>query len=444
VSSSRLLAEAGDLASLRALVDEADAYFDAGRDASEAGRFYNELAVLAETPAAREAADDLRDRALVGLADQLRLHAAGGSAGRLVSDLFGATGRWPATLVGDAAAAVAAAARGRDDEPPPVSDPAVRRIRASAGVVTAFAAAIGTGEIFLGFERGEVVCYRAVRDEVVSVAAYDLPVAALAVDPEARELVVLRAHATGRGVISTYARQPDGAFRLRLGMSVDRLERPWLTPVAPLAVGSLFGFWDGSSLNVFEAESLTSHGSITPPGGSNIDPTAGLLCVRGEAPEAAFSALLHDGWQWSLIDEPGVVSCKTGLTWLPSAGRESPLRAAAVAAAGDPAGLLDLAGLDAKGMLHWARLQDGCLIARNSAFVTGGYLAAAIVRDDLVAAVAPRRVEWLRCGSARFTPWRMTDAALAAAVAGAAVRQTRELVVIGRDGWLTLVPFPRR
>jgi hypothetical protein len=362
-----------------------------------------------------------------------------------VGDLFGVSGRWEPALVTDAAFAVAAASRAIEGGGQKTSGDAwIRRLRAGTGVVTAATAATACGHIFLGFERGEVVCFRPDRNEVVPVASFNLPVASLAVDPEGDELVVLRSNPTGRGILSAYAKQADGSYQTRLGMSVDRLDRPWLTPVFPVDNEPLFGFWDGSLLHLLATRSLTSIGSIALPGSPETIPTVGLLAGAGEMDDLPSSVLMHDGWQWSLIKAPGRVMLKTGLTWLPAALPDSTLRAAPLCRSGDPSGVLDLAGLDGQGVVHWARLQEGQVIARNSAAISGGYLAATIVRDDLVAAVATRRVEWLRCGANRFTTWRSTEAPLAGAVACFAVRQTRELVVVGRDGDLTQLEIPRR
>ena len=78
-----------------------------GHEAS-AVEFYNELARLADRESLLEARDDLRDRALMGLASKLREHvnASRSRTGLLASAYFGRNKAWPADLVGDASLAL--------------------------------------------------------------------------------------------------------------------------------------------------------------------------------------------------------------------------------------------------------------------------------------------------------------------------------------------------
>lgn len=438
-------AEGADLAALHALIDEADRFFESSPpNPTDAGRFFNELAGLASLPTLEPARDDVRDRALTGLADQLRRHSRPGVTLKgLVTDLLGARDHWPAALVADAAFAVAAATRAAEGATPPAGNPAVRRFRVGVGTVTAVAYAPASDAVFLGFERGEVYCFRPERSEVVPVTAYDLPVASLATDPEGTRLVVLRSHLSGRGVLTSYEARPDGSYKVILGSTLANLSNAWLTPLLPGATGHAFGLWDGQLLHVFWAETLGSDGWVTPFG-SDRNPTAALLLGSEDDADGDFSILIHDGWQWNLYDRSGNRQQRTGLTWLPSPGRESTLRSASLSRSGTPGGTLDLAGIDAEGLLHWGRLHEGNLIASNTTSTLGGYLATAIVRGDLVAGVSHSAVEWLRCGASRFTLWRTTETAVPSAVACFPGRRTRELVIVCKDGFIASVTNPTR
>ncbi|MEJ7639619.1 MAG: hypothetical protein WKF75_17015, partial [Singulisphaera sp.] len=69
---------------------------------------------------------------------------------------------------------------------------------------------------------------------------------ALATDPDGQRLVILREGQSRRGVIRSYARQPDGSYRLLVGttFSMQGRANPWLTPVLSRTVESLVGLSD--------------------------------------------------------------------------------------------------------------------------------------------------------------------------------------------------------
>ncbi len=93
-----------------------------------AGPFYNELARLADRPNRAAERDDLRDRALRGLAAKLRQSAAAAKrGGSEPSLLLGQSGEWPAAVVSDAAFAFRKAV-GPLKPPAAPAAPAVRRV----------------------------------------------------------------------------------------------------------------------------------------------------------------------------------------------------------------------------------------------------------------------------------------------------------------------------
>ena len=440
---ARLRADGGDASGLLALVDQADAFFQPVAAPADVARFYNEVAGLADAPPLASARDDLRDRALAGLADHLRGAAESGfRVGGLVTSLLGAAGRWSPSLVSDADFAAADASR---PEPPPTPPPlpsprGARRFRVGQGTVTALAFAADTGDVFLGFAGGEVFSFRAEFTEVVHVATYDVPVASLATDPAGKFLVVLRADGGGRGVLSSYERRvPHGSFRLLVGITDERLERPWLTPVTPEDGAPQVGLWNGGNLAIVDVETLTALSAFESRDGDDGDSPAGLLLNgRWDDPKL----LVHDGREWvtrTSADDPGRGS---GLGWCPGLPESSSLRSVplSVQARGDD---LDLAGVDSEGGLTWARLHDGDMVATNRASAAdGGFLAAAVVRDGLVAGVTARRVYWLRTGPHVFARWKTSEFAVPAAVACAPCHQTGELVIACQDGFVARLPLP--
>jgi tetratricopeptide (TPR) repeat protein len=125
-----LLAQRAGPEGLLRLVAEADDFFAAPGHDGQAGQFYNELARLAGRPHLAALRDDLRDRALGGLAGKLRQRAAeGGGPGNVVSMLLGQSGLWAPALVRDAEVALRAAKR--PGQPPAAHTP--RRGRQGKG-----------------------------------------------------------------------------------------------------------------------------------------------------------------------------------------------------------------------------------------------------------------------------------------------------------------------
>src|SRR5262249_46067820 len=187
-------------------------------------------------------------------------------------------GTWPAPLVRDADYAVKALTRSAPPAPRPSRvGNAPRRTRIARGLVTAACAAGGGNAIFLGFEEGGVFCYRPDRNEVQLVAAYDLPVASLAVDHAGASLVVLRVGSHERGAISTYARSANGAYRPLVGHQIDGLADPWLTPVLSFDGEHVVGLWEGQGLFLMMISTLTSSGRMSLPRPDAQPPAALLL-----------------------------------------------------------------------------------------------------------------------------------------------------------------------
>lgn len=225
---------------------------------------------------------------------------------------------------------------------------------------------------------------------------------------------------------------------------------PWLTPVLTRTVESLVGLWDGQRFTTLSVGSLIAWGlewGREPLPASEPPPQGGLL-LNSERDDGALMLLLHDGAQWCLIDIDGWGAeyhrRETDLSWRPTSAEGSPLRSVPLSWASFAPGHIDLAGLGEDGSLRKSRLKDGdhlntCTTAGPR---EGGFLAAAIVREGLVAGVTRSRVEWLLHGARRFLPWRTTEVSIPSAVACFPCPQTRELVVVCKDGAVVSVPIP--
>lgn len=431
-----------------ALLSEADAHLSGSGSPSDVSLFYNFVAQLARREEAAALREEMEDRALLALAASLHAQAqAGASAGRVVSDVLGRVGSWPAGVTRDAEFALKAAiaALPRPAKPPSRRQP-LRRFRVGVGTVTAACFAAASDEVFVGFEGGEVFCFRPERSEVVRVASYDLTVTSLAASPDGRSVVILRSGAHQLGVVGSYARAADGSYRLLLGSPIDDLTEPWLTPIMPGDDKDLVGLWDGHELYVMTVASLTSWGSMTLPR-PDARPTAALLIPReDDDAEHEFNVLVHDGREWCLAEATGRSRHATGLVWRPSLPEKNVLRSIPLSWLQADPEHLELAGLGGYGTLHWAALRNEegrlDLVATNSAAREGGYLAAALARSRLVAAVTDSHVEWLRCGADKFTLASRIEASVPSAVACFCTRTTGELIVVCADGFVGRLPIP--
>jgi tetratricopeptide (TPR) repeat protein len=448
---AKLHAEANDVAAFHTLLDQADAFFAPPGNDHAAGQFYNEVARLARQESLGEAREALRERALMGLAYKLRqLARPGARPGTFLPTLLGRHGTWPASVVSDASFAVAAATRTPPEErkrPPVHSSAWSQRFRVGVGVVTAVTSTPESGEVFLGFAGGEVYCFRPELSEVVLVASYHLPVAALGVDPDGSSLVVLRAGAGSMAALSTYARLPDGSFRNLLGTTVADVNEPWLTPILPGESDDFVGLWDGTALKLLTVATLNSWGITIVPNREPA-PSAALLVARPRGDDAEPAVLLNDGLSWSLINDRTAFWQRSPLSWRPWLPDDSHLMSVPLSwlSRASDRDHLEMAGLGPSGNAHWARLnlaEEGFqMLATNVQTRAGGYLAAALVRSGLIAAVSPTRIEWLRGGAERFTLVAASESAIPSAVACAGSRRTGELIVVCGDGYIARIPSP--
>jgi hypothetical protein len=107
------------------------------------------------------------------------------------------------------------------------------------------------------------------------------------------------------------------------------------------------------------------------------------------------------------------------------------------------------------GTLHWSLVDVGPaepasgldpnelrIVGRASSVRAEGYLAATIVRADLVAGVSRSHIDWLHTGDRGFVRRSTTRVNLRSAVACFPSPQTRELLVVCRDGVVVRVPMP--
>jgi len=230
----RLHSQRGAIEPSRALLDQVDAHFETFGKSFD-GFFYNEVVRLAGVPSMAPFTDELRDRALQSLARRLRQGVEGyQSAPSLVAALLGRTKLWPTAVVSDAEFARdnrAESLSRRRSHPNP--RPADHAGSDRAGIVTAVCQSKVTGELYLGFAGGQVIAYRADRNQAVKVGEGAGAVAGLAVDPTGQTLVTLRQFVR-EAVLSSFRKHPGGSYRHRPDVHFSVSPQSWLTPVLPL------------------------------------------------------------------------------------------------------------------------------------------------------------------------------------------------------------------
>src|SRR5262249_49764517 len=107
---------------------------------------------------------------------------------------------------------------------------------------------------------------------------------------------------------------------------------------------------------------------------------------------------------------------------------------------------LEVAGLEQGGSLYWSliSLDDHGLPRTLATAVSKGevYLAAALVRPGLVAAVGRSRVDWLRAAPTGFKVVGRTPASIFRVLACFPSFLTGEVIVVCADGFVVRVPVP--
>ncbi len=443
IEAVKIHADGGDVPAIAAILDQAEGHFASAESSAVAGIFYNGIATIADRPSVASARDTLRDRALMALAAQMRRHALPGqSATGMAAALLSLPGTWPSPLVSDGAYALIAASRASSADRSETGRPG-RRIRIGSGIVSAATAAPHSGTVFVGCAKGEVHAFQPDRSEVMDVSTYHLPVASLATDDDGEYLVVLRAHETGRGVVSSYARQPDGSFRLLHGKSVALVGEAWLTSIClgmdDSFIEPIVGLWDGECLSLLMASTLNTWRSIDTSGTPNHFRTALLLEAHDEGEPGI---LANIGFDWGLHDAKGVYSHDIGLRWKPALPAQSPLRTIPIECRTRPGGLRVLAGLGESGSVHWALLDNMNVVGLYAAPDSEGTLAVAIVDDAHVAGVTRSGIVWYRAQGGKLVRRRVTDHKIPLAVAAFACLKTGELIVVRKDGVVECISIP--
>jgi hypothetical protein len=422
-------AQAGEIEALRGYIDEADPFLQ--NRLLDAGKFYNRLAQLAETPPVAAAADELRDRALCGLARRLRSSEGQPAAARW-NALFGAQGPWPAPLLHDAQYALKQSRRaGARVEP--------RILHAGNSGVTAFCHAPGSGAVFLGFADGEIICYQP-RDGSLTVVARD-----------PGTVVGLAAHAAG-SCLAVLQQTGEDEARLRLLQRTHRFETrgegsirsttpPWMcTPSFQGLTGDVL-IGCGRDYQSYRLPGLVREQTFASADVEEL-PVAGCNGMLPGQPPRQFLLSVHehgmlevwlrDAGQQALWQACG----RAHLGWTPGLPGDVTLRQSSLHVAPEAQQLL-VTGLDDNGVLHQScaspLVPEASHIRSYFAHGADRYRTFAVLQPGRIAAVHERGVDWCSPGSdqPQRTRVRLTDPVAAVPLSG------ETLLVIGADGTLT-------
>jgi tetratricopeptide (TPR) repeat protein len=450
-----LYADQGAQGDLLSLLCEAEEFLAPPGNDTEAGRFFDAMARLGERPQLAAIRDELRDRALLGIATKLRQRALVETRpGTIVSSFLGRSQVWSSALVSDAHVAFKDALRpaphaGQTER----SESAERQVTAGGDLVTAACLAPLSGDVFLGFHSGAVTHFTPLKGPTTLVTSQPPTVTSLAVDREGKFLVVLRQSGTSVAELAAHVRTPSGTYEL---MQTCPLEGPGDFWLAPLGVDSdhqskpghrgelLFGVWNGEELGILPRSLLGWRHRIKLP-----DPTvpvcAGLLLPAVAELEGGPILLLFDPdsvWGYFDLEKP---SRALFLGWRPCNPPGNSLRSPAVAWLRGGPRKIEFAGLTRTGQVRWHRLvaadhRISCVSANASE--EEGYLAATIVRSRLVAGVRNTCVDWLRCSLKGFIRTSLTKIAIPSPITCFPCHATNELIVVGRDGSMSRAPVP--
>jgi hypothetical protein len=448
------------------LLAEAEAFFARPGNEVAAGNFFNEVARLANRPNLKDLRDELRDRALLGLAGKLRQRSAiERRPGDLVSELLGRERTWAPAIVGDAQFAVRAATkRPQSSVDSVVQEVGATRLRAGFGLVTATGFAPGTGEVFVGFRSGEVTRFRPSDGTVVRLPVQGMPIRSLGADFEGDFVVILRAKDSQTGLLTVCQRDSDQSFLIRHELPVDCDAESWLSlfTTSSTELGHCV-LWAAKQLRYY-CYQLPHQRGMMQSLPCQADPVAAIVFPEGRTGKqterfvsrrtTSFRVLLlaADGSYW-FFRNPAAAPIPCALSWAPALLPGILLESVPLAWLQTDQDRLQLVGLSPTRTLLWSSYDTSVddIFPRDPdaeritemACTMDGYLAATLVRSGLIAGVTESEVHWL---SPRFRGLKRsapTQIALPTAVACFPSHATNELIVVCRDGLLVRVPVPK-
>ncbi len=457
------------------LVGQADSYLTTA-EASLAGQFFNGIAELADNPNLTGLRDDLRDRALLGIASKMRQWAGESIApGRIVSVLMGQSSAWPPPIVSDAAFAAKCESQRVTRTKATGMISVAPTIRGGNPVVTATCWAPETGEIFLGFASGEIVCYRPSSGEVAplpvgpflgnvtiygdAVSGTSLfrgdPITCLATNAKAQLVVALSQKDDSKTArLMSFAQRPNSGYVLRESRSIPVSGRAWLSSVlthkghhVAVSTGEVVQLLSGAALVPMDHMAFHAAPSDVYTEFSYPPYVVGLLLPRLMEIGAL---LLGGGFAWplnKLQDDGSRAHRILRLGWTPGIPEGSSLQNPPLSMLQTSDSDLELAGITKEGCLYWSRIRfaetDKTEVHTDCTQWPHheGYLAMSIIKSGVVVGVKKGRVEWLRSTSEKLAVKSETKIDFPSPVSCYPHYPTNELVLISSEGTVARIPM---
>jgi tetratricopeptide (TPR) repeat protein len=457
---------------LLVLIGEADLFFAEFGGESAASQFYDQLARIADRPHLGYLRDDLRDRALMGVANRLRQRSTTENRpGTVVSSLLGKSGLWDPAVLSDAEYAFTATVR-KHAGPVRRGVAETSRLRLVDERITVACSAQETGLLFVGTANGKVIAFDPATGALKRRSASKWPVAALSTGIRGNAIVSICLSPRNEAEICSY-------YRLSLARSPftyasHTMRRFWsqsgcvLTPIRINESGPQLGMWDGKRFELLAGLDLVPVASFNLSGDDvrSFDPKshpppppplaffdvkpddarsfAAILCPppRGEhLPAVLYQRGLNFFYQPFGKVPASVV--ETG--WSPFLVGSSEQVGLQFSARLFEDARLDLACIHASKVVRYSILQftGNSYEVRCSAWARSAQIKAfAILAPGRVAIASEKRVEWLRLSGDRFEETGQTSVSLPDVVACFDSPRTNELLVVCRGGELVRVPIP--
>jgi tetratricopeptide (TPR) repeat protein len=434
------------------LIAQADDHLRQTIPSDPAVEFYNEVARLAEQPILSGHGEDLQDRALTGLAHQMRERAEARQViSNLVSKHMGMTPIWKPALVSDAHYAVKlASSRAQSLISIPARSPLIT-LPARTPKVLAVCWSPGSGDIFVGFPGEEVFCYNSRRGETKAIPFErekneSAPIGlSLATDTNGQVLAVLSwGHSAEpysvEPTLRVFLRRMEG-FVLGKVRVLRATDTPWL---CPLIIGDderLVGVWNGEQLAALRTADLNPVVTLQP---SLDDGVHGAFLLPWILWRPYSQKVILFGNNAAELQGRDGKSQVVPLGWSPFASVDNSLcRQMVDWRMTGPR--MELLGVDDSGNLHWSvtTFEENNVLKKSEMRTynkNGPIRAAAFLQPGHIAAVGDQGIQWLQTGT-EFRLKGMTSIRFPAAVACFPNYQGRELIVINSAGTIENVPF---
>jgi hypothetical protein len=435
---------AEDRKSFWTVMAEAEEWLGRSGSSADVGRFFNTVAECARLPHLAADRGEIRDRARLGLATQVRRHAKSqNTPGTAVADLFGRSGHWSPAVVSDADFALRAALKQRPKESRP-DGRSISSVRLHDGEVTAAVQAPDSGDLLVGFKDGALVHWQPEtgRDRLIHEPCA-LAVFGLATDAAGEWLACLR-----RTTTADVPLYPLDLLARSRDQYVDRSRsRHAAEPGTVCGLLPLIG------------ETGSGHElGVSTTGGVAWYDVPGLIPRAETGPASPLPPTMHlrlavpyYGYRAPFTFQGGAVSWggqRVFVGWMPESAPGSTLFAPPLAWLVASPTHVELAGLFDHATLYWTELvrRPDVLGMRTIPFVApGGFRAASIWKaGHVIGVTSQNRILYLRARGNRFEEWALPGEIKlpSRAVAAFPSRPTGELLVVLEDGTLVRMPVP--